>query len=126
MEYRVWAAMIQRCTNPKDKNYARYGGRGITVCDEWRDFARFIADMGIRPSLVHSIERKDNDKGYGPDNCRWATRQEQASNRATTIWVTVDGRQVTLTEACKLIGIPYDRVRGRLRLGWTMDDALTP
>jgi hypothetical protein len=126
IEYQAWISMMARCTNPEHKDYAKYGGRGITVCDEWRAFAQFAADMGQRSSRAYSIERKDNDLGYGPDNCRWATRKEQARNRASTIWVAVDGKQVTLTEACSLIGVPYDRVRGRLRLGWNMDDALTP
>jgi hypothetical protein len=124
--YATWVSMMARCTNPEHKDWARYGGRGITVCDDWRWFARFKADMGDRPSPRHSIERRDNDKGYQPDNCYWATMKQQSRNRKSTIWVNVDGKPHTLTEACALIGIPYDRVRGRLRLGWNMDDALTP
>jgi hypothetical protein len=125
MEYHIWSAMIQRCTKPSHKDYARYGGSGITVCDEWRDFSRFISDMGERPSMVHTIERMNNVLGYGPGNCRWATRKEQARNRSSTIWTTVDGVQCTLTEACAKLGVSYGMVRGRLRLGWTIDDALS-
>lgn len=78
--YRSWAAMIQRCTNPKRENYSYYGGRGITVCARWRVFENFAADMGERPPGT-TLERNDNDKGYEPGNCRWATMQEQSNNR---------------------------------------------
>jgi hypothetical protein len=80
--YRSWKAMIQRCHNPNAQHYAYYGGRGITVCDRWRlSFADFLADMGERPSLLQSIDRyPDNDGGYEPGNCRWATRTQQQRN----------------------------------------------
>lgn len=80
-EYSVWVGMRRRCHDPKFKSYPDYGGRGITVCERWLSFANFLADMGRRPSPAHSIERKDNDRGYAPDNCIWATRDAQATNR---------------------------------------------
>ncbi len=81
LEYNVWQGMIQRCLNPNAPRYAEWGGRGITVCDRWRDFAKFLEDMGPRPSLDYSLDRIDNDGPYEALNCRWATRSQQQRNR---------------------------------------------
>ena len=78
--YAVWSAMRQRCSNPRNKDYRHYGGRGITVCDRWAVFENFLADMGERPGPGYSIDRVDNDQGYFPENCRWATQSEQVRN----------------------------------------------
>jgi len=80
-EYRAWHALVRRCTDPRTSNFRDYGGRGITVCDRWRyDFMAFLSDMGPRPSPTHSLDRWDNDAGYTPENCRWATATQQMLN----------------------------------------------
>lgn len=84
VEYSAWAQMIRRCTRPVYASFHRYGGRGIKVCDRWlgeEGFANFLADMGKRPSQGHSLDRRDNDGNYTPENCRWATSAEQARNQ---------------------------------------------
>lgn len=124
-EYAVWSNMMQRCSHPNASSYERYGARGIRVCRRWHKFSVFFADMGERPSPDHSIERDENEAGYGPDNCRWATRKEQARNRRSTHLVDFRGRQMSLMEATELAGLPYHAVKKRIRRGWSPQLALT-
>lgn len=106
-EYVIWRAIKYRCLVPTCNNYQQYGGRGITICDRWKDsFENFLADMGHRPSKNHSIDRIDNDKGYAPDNCRWATSKEQAYNRRTNVLMTIDSETKTVTEWSTTFNIP--------------------
>jgi|688.fasta_scaffold00571_50 hypothetical protein len=102
--YATWSNMIGRCSNPDDTNYANYGARGITVCARWRkSFAAFAADMGQRPTPEHSIDRRDNSKGYSPANCKWATRIEQAQNKRTYITSSTGAGGVLPTKAGNFI-----------------------
>ena len=103
-EYWAWASMIQRCTNVKNPNYFRYGGRGITVCSQWFSFKKFMVDVGPRPSGKYSIDRVDNSGNYEPGNVRWATRAQQMSNTRATRKVTIDGEERTTTEWATLKG----------------------
>jgi hypothetical protein len=119
--YSIWKAMLGRCTNSNDKDFARYGGRGITICENWLDFANFVKDMGLRPSKLYSIDRVDNDKGYNKENCRWATLIEQAFNKSTTVKVMFNDQQLSLKEACRLSGISYHTARSRIKAGKPWD-----
>lgn len=127
-EYEIWAGMLKRCTNPRSRYYADYGGRGITVCERWlKDFAAFLADMGRRPSAAHSLDRKDNDVGYSPENCRWATRKEQNRNRRNNLILTVNGESLPAAAWEERMGLPKGNVSHRITAGWTPSEAvLTP
>jgi hypothetical protein len=125
-EYMTWSRMIQRCHNPNNKSFGRYGAIGITVCDEWRDsFEAFLAHVGPRPAGKSSIDRIDSRKGYEPGNVRWSDALEQNRNRRSNIRMMYDGRQVCLTEYCELVGLNYDTVSHRLyHLGWPLGRAI--
>jgi len=83
--YTAWSGMWSRCSDPDQPNYKNYGGRGVTICERWKHFKNFAEDMGIRPSKQHSLDRIDNSKGYSIENCRWATRIQQNTNKRTYI-----------------------------------------
>lgn len=119
--YVVWGRMIQRCSNPNDPSYPRYGGAGITVDPSWRKFENFYADMGDRPDGM-TLERKNNALGYTASNCIWATRAEQARNRKNVRWYEYNGERMTLADLGKALGIPRSTAHRWLVLqGKTLD-----
>lgn len=98
----IWLAMKARCYNPKDKRYDRYGGRGITVCEEWKnDFKQFNEDVGPKPTPKHSIDRIDNDKGYSKENCKWSTNMEQCRNKVNNVMITYKGKTQCIRDWAK-------------------------
>lgn len=124
-EYRIWACMISRCGNQNDKGWYRYGGRGITVCEEWRrDYSSFLADVGRRPTRAHSLDRINNDGNYEPGNVRWATRSQQRRNNSENTILEVGGRRMCLADWAEEVGLGRECLRGRLRLGWPPEEAL--
>lgn len=126
-EYRSWQAMKRRCYYPKDILFHRWGGRGIRVCDHWiHSFENFLEDMGMRPSLQHSLDRLDNDSDYGPQNCRWATRSQQCRNTPRNRLLTLDGATFCLAEWAERTGIASNTIRRRIdHARWSVEKALT-
>jgi hypothetical protein len=119
-EYRVWRGLLTRTLNPKSKDFPRYGGRGIRVCERWREsFTNFFEDMGQRPSPSYSIDRIDNDGPYSPENCRWATRSEQSRNTSQVRLFTIRGETKTIADWAEHFGLTWDAMYSRVRRGWT-------
>lgn len=114
--YQAWDCMLRRSRDRTRHNWASYGGRGITVCPEWRKFENFLLDMGQPPEGLQ-LDRRDNSLGYSKENCRWVTSKENNRNRRNTLWVWYEGKEVPLGEASERSGIPYDRLYQRLKKG---------
>lgn len=123
--YNIWHGMRQRCGNPKHPSYHRYGGRGIKVCKRWHKFEYFLADMG-RPPDGYELERNDNDDGYSPKNCRWASHSDQMNNRSTNRKLTINGETLTLAQWARRVGLHYNTLAGRLDDGWPPERAINP
>ena len=123
--YMVWRTMKDRCLSPTARNFHRYGGRGIKVCDRWlTSFENFYADMGEQPQgLV--LDRKDNDGNYEPANCHWTTRSANSRNRADNRLLTFKGRTMTVADWADATKLPHATIRGRLNMGWPIERALT-
>lgn len=103
--WRTWKGVLERTTRVTSAHFHRYGGKGITVCDQWKSFEIFAKDVGQPPSDLHSLDRIDNSLGYFPGNVRWATPKEQAQNRSTNVWVFIDGQKMIASDAAKKIGV---------------------
>ena len=124
--YAVWNMMKQRCTVPTYRHWADYGGRGITVCDRWLEFENFYADMGDPPFKRASVERKDTNKGYYPENCIWADRDTQNNNTRKSVRFTVNGEELTLKEMAERSGINQKTLSSRIYIyGMTAQEAFT-
>ncbi|MFI9598919.1 hypothetical protein ACIHCX_03390 [Streptomyces sp. NPDC052043] len=123
--YRRWRNMIDRTSNPKNKAYPDYGGRGIGVCERWKSFDNFAADMGPAFSPDLTLDRIDNDGNYEPGNCRWATQIEQQRNRRSNRNITWRGRVMPVAAWSEVLGLKRHLVGQRLRQGWSVERALT-
>lgn len=119
----TWRSMWRRCTNPNDTSFHNYGGRGITVCDRWKDFHAFVADMGDRPDGF-TLDRVNNDAGYSPANCRWTSRTEQLLNRRTTLKVTVEGVTYLAHDLAKACGHKSLTIKERAERGMSLAEVL--
>src|SRR5450631_1026504 len=121
--YYIWQTMKQRCNNPNATAYKSYGAKGIKICEGWNDFWNFVEDMGERP-LGMTLDRIDNNKGYSKENCRWATRKEQALNRATNKYITYNNITLTIKEWGDKLGINestfYYRVKNKMPIDMIM------
>jgi len=124
--YRVWEAMIGRCHNPLNPVFDYYGGRGIFVCDQWREsFEAFFSEMGDAPSRLHTIDRRDNSKGYVPGNCHWATKAQQSRNTRRNVWLTYKGQRLCQKDWCDRLGIKSQTMIRRRRMGWSIEEMAT-
>jgi hypothetical protein len=118
--YQSWESMKRRCKDPKKK----YVQRGIKVCERWESFLNFLADMGIRPEGT-TLERQNNDKGYAPGNCIWATMKEQSRNKTSNVFLTFDNETLCTADWARKTGISHKVIRERVNRGWSVEDALT-
>jgi len=125
-EFQAWSSIKKRCLKPNNNQYKDYGARGISICKEWKNsFEDFYKDMGPRPSLKHSIDRIDNNKGYSKENCRWATMSEQNLNKRNSRKLSFNNETKSLTEWSRITGIKFETLRSRLSLNWPIERALT-
>lgn len=125
--YGIWSGMKDRCYNSNNPFYNRYGGRGISICDEWRNnypaFKVWALTNGYTENLT--IDRRDNNGNYTPGNCRWTTRKTQCNNRCSTRKYKYNGVVASIKEHCENLGLNHNSVRTRLSRGWTFEEAIT-
>jgi hypothetical protein len=125
-EYRAWCKMKERCNCTTSKDYARWGGRGIRVCERWQNsFTAFLHDMGPRPTPKHTLERLDNNGPYSPENCIWATRTRQARNTRNTVFLTWNNETHCISEWSEIVPISQRTIAERYRAGWPVERILT-
>lgn len=124
-EYTIWCNIKARCQNPKHPSFHNYGGRGISLCEQWESFETFLADVGTAPTTKHTLDRIDNNAGYMPANVRWATRVTQTRNMRVNVNVCIDGAVKCLHDWCKLYGISAGAVYRRMGKGESVVSAIT-
>lgn len=124
--YRIYAKILRRCFAKDDYAYSRYGGRGITMCEEWKnsfdEFSKWAYENGYNDTLT--IDRIDNNGDYSPSNCRWVDVYTQANNKRNNNYITFEGRTQTLAQWCREVGVPYKRTFYRISNGWSFEDAI--
>lgn len=123
--YNTWASMHDRCRNPNFRQWDRYGGRGIKVCERWKDFKTFAADMGPRPDGF-SLDREDNDGDYEPSNCRWADRKTQQRNQERAVYVLIEGVRYRAIELAEQHGVKTNTVVSRAAQGLSLEEVIAP
>jgi hypothetical protein len=125
-EYRTWQSMWRRVTDPTHQNYERYKQLGVTICEEWKSFEKFLEDMGLKPDAARTLERVENNNGYYKENCRWATKKEQQRNKRNTTFVEYKGVKKSIPEWAELSGLTLATVYGRfVKQGWSIENTLT-
>ena len=124
--YATWASMLDRCRNERCRYYKNYGGRGIYVCERWKNFRLFEADMGPKPGPKYSIDRIDNNGPYSPENCRWATRYTQNRNKSDNRFITVDGESHLLVDLAERFGLSRNTILYRANKGLSYSEIVSP
>jgi len=122
--YRVWGNIVQRCTNPNNTAYANYGGRGITMCERWRTFDNFLADLIAQPEGM-TLDRIDNNGNYEPKNVRWVTIAENNRNTRRCVMIEINGVEKPINVWCREFGVPYSTFKQRRRNGWDLGRAVS-
>ena len=126
--YHVWSSMKDRCRNKNNKYYERYGGRGISICEQWKEdfeeFKKWSYENGYTEGL--SIDRRDNDGNYTPDNCRWVDQTTQNRNKSNVVWIELEGEVKRLIEWAEELDIKPSILHDRMRAGWEAKDILNP
>lgn len=124
-EYKIWQAIRQRCENPRNGSFYRYGARGIELVERWQTFENFYADMGPRPGKEFSVERAALDGPYSPENCTWEDVKTQANNTSRNHVISYNGLDGTMAQWAELLGMSYNAFTGRILGGWTTEQAIT-
>ncbi len=121
--WNVWRGMLDRCNLATHKSFHNYGGRGISVCERWKKYEAFLSDMGHPPDQFHTLDRKNVDGGYEPENCMWATYHQQARNRRTNVFYEYMGRKLVIKDLSEACGVPEQTLYNRFRRGLSVDEA---